>query len=79
MGERVVDDSFYVLFNAHHEQLPFVLPSLEGLDGWAKVLDTSGLVPHNESRVYRPLETLLVYARSLMIMRLVISCEPNGR
>jgi glycogen operon protein len=25
-GERVVEQSFYVLFNAHYEALPFVLP-----------------------------------------------------
>ena len=25
-GERIVDDSFYVIFNAHHEPLVFTLP-----------------------------------------------------
>jgi isoamylase len=39
-GEPIEDDSFLVLFNAHHESLDFRLPQdLGGL--WVKVLDTS--------------------------------------
>ena len=26
-GERIVDQSFYIFFNAHYEDLPFVLPA----------------------------------------------------
>ena len=38
-GERVIDDSFYVLFNAHHEPLQFTLPKPEwgyGVDRCAR-------------------------------------------
>jgi isoamylase len=42
-GDRVVDGSFYVLFNAHHEALPFRLPARpEWGQRWVKVLDTAG-------------------------------------
>ena len=34
-GERVVDDSFYVMFNAHHEALTFTLPE----EKWGTALD----------------------------------------
>jgi len=78
MGERIVDDSFYILFNAHDEQLPFVLPSRDG-GGWMKVLDTSELVPNSESKIFKPGEALLVYARSLLLMRLVVRSELVGR
>jgi glycogen operon protein len=45
-GDRVVDDSFYVLFNAHHEGLPFRLPARPDWGArWVKVLDTAGPVP----------------------------------
>ncbi|MDL5158638.1 glycogen debranching protein GlgX [Actinomycetospora termitidis] len=39
-GQRVVDDSFLLIFNAHHEDVEVTLPG-EGLpDRWATVLDT---------------------------------------
>lgn len=40
-GERIVDDSFYIIFNAYHDQLDYVLPSVEYADGWMKILDTA--------------------------------------
>ncbi len=79
MGERVVDDSFYILFNAHHEELPFVLPSRDGGDGWLKVLDTSELVPATEPKVYKAGAALPAYARSLIVLRLVVSPEPAAQ
>ncbi len=39
-GEPIVDDSFYVLFNAHHEPLAFRLPDGAWAESWVKVLDT---------------------------------------
>jgi glycogen operon protein len=43
-GEPIVDDSFYVLFNAHYEALPFRLPIAWG-DHWVKVIDTKTSIP----------------------------------
>jgi isoamylase len=40
-GERIVDNSFVVLFNAHHEQLDFVLSTDLPEKSWSKVLDTT--------------------------------------
>jgi glycogen operon protein len=39
-GDPVVDDSFYILFNAHHERVDFATPAEEWGKGWIKVLDT---------------------------------------
>jgi glycogen operon protein len=39
-GERIVDDSFYVMFNAHHEALEFKLPPEQWGPRWTQVLDT---------------------------------------
>ncbi len=41
-GERVVDDSFYVMFNAHHEPLEFKLPEEKWGKRWVEVLNTAG-------------------------------------
>jgi glycogen operon protein len=40
-GQRVVDDSFLLCFNAHHEPIEFVLPPDEFGSGWLAVLDTA--------------------------------------
>ncbi len=41
-GERVVDDIFLVLFNGHHEALPFRLPAADPWgERWLRVLDTA--------------------------------------
>ncbi|HKI01864.1 MAG TPA: glycogen debranching protein GlgX [Thermoanaerobaculia bacterium] len=44
-GERITDGSFYVLFNAHHEPIPFRLPARpEWGKRWFRVLDTGEAV-----------------------------------
>jgi glycogen operon protein len=40
-GEPILDDSFYILFNAHFEAMNFRLPTCPWGDRWAKVLDTN--------------------------------------
>jgi isoamylase len=40
-GERIVDDSFYVMFNAHREPIIFRMPSREWGERWTQVLDTN--------------------------------------
>ncbi|MCW2841869.1 MAG: hypothetical protein JWR55_3352 [Aeromicrobium sp.] len=39
-GERVVDDSFLMAFNAHHEDIEMTLPSDDYGPGWALVVDS---------------------------------------
>jgi isoamylase len=40
-GEPVVDDSFYVMFNAHNEPLEFTLPEKKWGKRWGVVLNTA--------------------------------------
>ena len=42
-GEKITDDSFLILFNAHHEELPFTIPNRDWGDHWVVVLDTDDL------------------------------------
>jgi isoamylase len=42
-GEKVADDSFLLLFNAHYEPLPFTIPNRDWGDHWVVVLDTDDL------------------------------------
>jgi glycogen operon protein len=40
-GEQVIDDSFYLIFNAHHEPLDFTLPEPKWGRRWTRILDTN--------------------------------------
>ena len=44
-GERVVDDSFYVMFNAHHEPVDFTLPPKEWGARWTLRCSIRSKVP----------------------------------
>jgi glycogen operon protein len=41
MGERIIDDSFLLLINAHHEPVMFALPPKSYGRGWEIVVDTA--------------------------------------
>jgi isoamylase len=69
-GERIVDDSFYVLFNAHHEPLRFVLPKENWGKGWTVVVDTAG-AQAEEQGTHSAGEEVGVEARSLKVLRRV--------
>ncbi len=40
-GEQIVDDNFYVIFNAHYEPLDYKLPPAKYGTNWTKVIDTT--------------------------------------
>lgn len=40
-GEKMVDDTFYVIFNAHHDTIEYTLPPEKYAKGWERILDTS--------------------------------------
>ncbi|HLX38432.1 MAG TPA: hypothetical protein VKR29_11550, partial [Candidatus Binataceae bacterium] len=69
-GEPFKDDSFYLLFSAHHEPLDFILPDGAWGKRFEKVLDTTS----RESERLRALKAgskVRVEARSLMVLRRV--------
>jgi glycogen operon protein len=68
-GNRVVDDSFYLLFNAHDEALPFRLPKQpEWGESWVRVLDTAEGFPQEGETVSAGSE-VRVEARSVVLLR----------
>lgn len=40
-GEPMTGDSMVLLVNAHHETIPFTLPTRDGGSGWERLIDTS--------------------------------------
>jgi isoamylase len=70
-GERVVDDSFYLLFNAHYEPLTFALPQRKWGEEWTVILDSTQLLPAEKERLYKAGDELSVESRSLQVLRRV--------
>ncbi|XVQ12213.1 glycogen debranching protein GlgX [Spirillospora sp. CA-255316] len=71
-GERIRDDSFLLLFNAHDGDLRFVLPSALYGGMWSKVIDTADpLLAEEESPVVKAGESVMMEARSLQVLRRV--------
>jgi glycogen operon protein len=69
-GEPIIDDSFYLLFNAHHEPLDFRLPTCPWGDKWEKVIDTNEPVPDLRShRDWNAGEEINVQAYSVVVLR----------
>ncbi len=70
-GERVVDDTFLWLVNAHFEPLVFTLPSEDWGSEWTRVFDTSEPCGgfDEEGLIYGAGEELKVKARSQVLLK----------
>jgi glycogen operon protein len=67
-SQKVVDDSFYIIFNAHHEPLDYVLPAGEGGAGWYKAIDTSdGFIGLGQQQ-FEPGASIQVQSSSMMVL-----------
>jgi isoamylase len=66
-GRPIVDQSFFLIFNAHQAAIPFVLPAIGGMNCWVKVLDTNQPLPKVEDS-YVPGDTIKVPGRSIVVL-----------
>jgi glycogen operon protein len=68
-GERVEDDSFLLLFNAHHEDVTFTLPTRRFGATWSLVLTTAD-PSVDEGLLVAPARTgVPIIARSVMLLK----------
>jgi len=67
-GEKIIDQSFYIIFNAHYEPLDFTLPGETLGKLWIKVFDTR-YPTIQEEHDYKAGQKFQVEARSLVLMR----------
>jgi glycogen operon protein len=65
-GEKMVDDSFYVIFNGHHEPIEFLLPPEKYGKDWQRILDTS-VWKTEEKTDYLPNTTVSIPGRSISL------------
>jgi glycogen operon protein len=78
-GRRIVDATFLMLLNAHHEPLPFVLPAHRRGVRWQAVVDTRSPDGRVERRPLRGGESYELEGRSLALLRLHSTGPRPGR
>jgi isoamylase len=72
LGERIVDDSFLLLVNAHHRQITFTLPDKTYGESWEVTVDTADPLLAAARRKQRdavPGGRMRVPARAMLVLR----------
>lgn len=67
-GERIIDDSFLLFFNAHYEPLEFTIPTALQTAEWLLVIDTCQ-EGFSGDQIYSQDKPILVEARSVMLLQ----------
>jgi glycogen operon protein len=67
-GERIVDDSFLLAFNAHDQPVEYLVPELTPGAVWRPLIDTRKLRPRAARRRFAAGERLRVEARSIVLL-----------
>ena len=68
-GNAIVDDTFLLLLNAHHEAIQFVMPQHDENTVWHLILDTEIRQPRYLNPSFKGGEQYEIHARSLVIFR----------
>ena len=75
-GRPVRGDTLLILLNAHHEEVPFALPSISPNTAWVRMLDT--IAPHVEERRYTGGATYPLQGRTLALFILSSERRADG-
>ena len=70
MGRRIVDDTFLVMLNAHHEPIGFTLPAHRNDIRWEPVLDTREPTGQRKAEALSGGDVYDMEARSVVVLRL---------
>ncbi|HKT73438.1 MAG TPA: glycogen debranching protein GlgX [Steroidobacteraceae bacterium] len=68
-GRPVKDNNFVLLFNAHHEEIPFLVPISLGTHAWWTVLDTAVEARPFEQRRHQAGTSYALQGRSLVLLK----------
>jgi glycogen operon protein len=74
-GQRVIDDSFVLCFNAHYEPIEFTLPPTDFGAAWVTVIYTADTTTAENAKPVTAGATVAVDARSLMVLQ---AAEPTA-
>jgi isoamylase len=67
-GRKIIDNSFYLMLNAHHGVIQFKLPEIRFGKTWTKVLDTADPGLKAEVLNFNFEQTVAVEGRSVMVL-----------
>ena len=68
-GNHIVDDTFYVIFNAHFEAFEFKMPSKRFGKNWIKILDTAEDMIEEESHLIKHESMIKVEGHSIVLLK----------
>jgi glycogen operon protein len=68
-GEKITDDSFYIIFNAFHDSLEYKLPGKKFGKKWVRVLDTHENFLEESGSEHKPESMVRVEGRSVMVLK----------
>jgi isoamylase len=70
-GQQVLDDSFLVIFNAHHQEREFTVPPAEYGSWWSVLLDTAddGTWASDSGDTFGPGDVVAVSPRSTLVLK----------
>ncbi|PVY42850.1 glycogen debranching protein GlgX [Pontibacter virosus] len=67
-GEQIIDDSFYVIFNAYHEDVDYTIPEARYGTQWTKILDTHHSEIKDDGPTVEAGETIRIESRSIVLL-----------
>jgi isoamylase len=67
-GEEIMDDSFYIIFNAAHHPLKYKLPAEEFGTTWIQMIDTNTGSIEEPTNIYKAGEEIEVADRSVVVL-----------
>ncbi|MGY3215062.1 glycogen debranching protein GlgX [Mucilaginibacter sp. HD30] len=68
-GNKVIDDNFYIIFNAHEESLDYKLPERNYSMDWQVLIDTSKPTFSPTDKIYNAEEVVHVEGRSVILLQ----------
>jgi isoamylase len=68
-GNKVIDDSFYVIFNAHDEPLSYKLPTNEYAKDWELLINTHKNPNEEVKGKFKAKDTIQVEGRSVVLLQ----------
>ncbi|MDN5289108.1 MAG: glycogen operon protein [Mucilaginibacter sp.] len=68
-GNKIVDDSFYIIFNAHHEPLSYKLPKKDYAQDWELLIDTSKNQVDEITGKFKAEDTIQIAGQSVVLLQ----------